>query len=44
MDRNSNSVHLDYEIIDLFVRSSFVVYYFSVSRLFPLPLASIVQT
>lgn len=44
MDRNNYSVHLGYEVIDLFVRCSFVVYYFSVSRLFPLPLASIVQT
>ena len=44
MDRNNYSVHLGYEIIDLFVRCCFVVSYFSVSRLFPLPLASIVQT
>ena len=44
MYRNENSVHLGYQLMDLFVLCSFCVYYFSVSRLFPLPIASIVQT
>ncbi len=45
MDRNENCVHLGYQLINLFVRCSFLyVNYFSVSRLFPLPIASIVQT
>jgi hypothetical protein len=43
-DRNGNSVHLGDQVIDLSVRCSFTVYYFSVSRLYPLPKASIVQT
>ena len=42
--RNDNSVRLGSQVIDLSVRCSFTVYYFSVSRLFPLPRASIVQT
>lgn len=44
MNRNRSNVHLDYQVITYLYAVLFVVYYLSVSRLFPLPIASIVQT
>ena len=43
-DRNGNSVHLGYLIKTYLYAVLFVFNYFSVSRLFPLPKVSIVQT
>ena len=44
MNRNRSSVHLGYLIKTYLYAVLFVFFYFSVSRLFPLPKASIVQT
>ena len=41
MNKKENSVHLGYQVITYLYAVLFVVYYFSVCRLFPLPIASI---